>query len=389
LNYQALGDMIHIVHIIPTLGSGGAESMLFRLLLGLSGRKYRHSIITLLESPCVHDLKAVGVDVHCIGMSKRGTLKELLKSMQQISVKLNEMRPDVVQGWMYHANLVALLSAPRHVAVLWGVHHSLDALRKEKFLTVIMICLGAVLSRISKVKGIVYPSGCSRRQHERIGYEKRKSISIPNGYDCVLFDGDNWDKSMSRARFGIRDDEFVVGNFGRYHKVKNHRLLIHAFSLFCKESSCAKLVLAGKGVDLDNSELIALINEFNVMGRVILLGEQSGMPELYAILDLYVLASISEAFPNVLCEAMASRVPVISTRVGDAVQMLGEHGVLLEVNDPILLSNLMISISTAPPDRLRLVKESGRQRVLDRYEISKVCDMYAALFDGVRNPVGH
>src|SRR3546814_2760451 len=96
-----------------------------------------------------------------------------------------------------------------------------------------------------------------------------------------------------------------------------------------------RCVLIGHGMEASNTELSALLNRHGVAGQVILLGRRDDVPYLMNGLDIHVLSSRAEGFPNVVAEAMASGVACVVTDVGDAAMMVDDASVV------------------APPDRKR------------------------------------
>src|SRR5690606_4153365 len=126
-------------------------------------------------------IEALGVPVHALGMSRSIASMARLRFLARL---ITRIRPDIVQGWMYHANLVASVAAAlAHgpASVIWGVRASLDGHENERRSTAAAIRIGAWASRFTD--GIVYNSQTSARQHEMFGYARARTQVIPNGFD--------------------------------------------------------------------------------------------------------------------------------------------------------------------------------------------------------------
>lgn len=369
--------MINVLHVITALGRGGAPTMLYRLVEALPrDAGYEHEIVSLLEKDRFdHDFHRLHVPLHALGTRSWTVAPGAIARLRRL---VGRSRPDVVQGWMYHANVAAALAAARQAPVVWGIHHSLHDLQGEKRLTRAVIRMGPMLAR--RVARIVYCSESGARQHEAIGYPGDRSVFIPNGVDTVVFRPDGETMRAQRACLELPKTAVVIGNAGRYHPMKNHRGLLRAFARIAPRFPEAILVMAGRNIVDTNRRLVADIEEYELGDRVVLLGERSDMPQLLPVFDMYVSSSRAEAFPIVLAEAMASGLPCVTTDVGDSATLVGETGRVTPAGDAAALAEAIGELLALSPERRRALGRQARQRVIERYSLSRVAEAYASLY---------
>ena len=170
-----------LVFMVTGLNTGGAEMMLLKLCSGLDRNRFVPSVISLSDKGVVGPrIEELGIPVYALNMkSSRPSLGGLIRLCKLIST----IRPDLVQGWMYHGNLAASLVVLRGV-VVWGIRQSLYGLDKERTLTRWVIRLGAVMSRFPRA--IIYNSRTSASQHEKFKFDQFKTVVIPNGFDTDI-----------------------------------------------------------------------------------------------------------------------------------------------------------------------------------------------------------
>lgn len=370
-------DPLRVLHVTSGLGLGGAETMLYRLLRSLRGRdEQRHSVLALTSGNCF-DFASIGVPVQSVDLRARRFLATALALRRTIRA----FRPDLVQGWMYHGNITATLFAPSGVPVAWGIHHSLHDLRGDKKATRLLIHFGALLARLPRTRRIVYVSDTSRRHHADFGYPDQKAIVISNGFDCDDFSPDEAQRVLTRRALGVTPDQLLVGSFGRVHPVKDHPTLLRAFARVSAALPNARLVLAGHGATESNGALVEAIESNGLTGRVKLLGARSDMPSLYRALDLYVLSSKSESFPNVLGEASATGVPCVTTAVGDARRIVGPTGRVVPPADAEALALVMREVLELTASDRRSLGEAARAHVVASFGLKAVGTEYSGLYE--------
>lgn len=364
--------MIRIGHIITSLNVGGAETMLHKLVTGTDPARFEHHVITLL--PPGHyqaSVEAHGVRVHSLGLQR---MLPSLGSFLALRRLARQIRPDVWHGWMYHANLAAVLAAEPRTPVVWGIRHSLHRLADEKRLTRALITHGPKLA--GRVARILYNSRASATQHERLGYPAAKTEVIPNGFDGEAFRPDPAARAAVRQELGLAEDTPLVGLVARLDPLKGHGDFLEAAA---RQDPATHFLLAGLGVEALRERVAGL----GLEGRVHLLGPRADAPRLLAALDLFALTSLSEAFPNVLGEAMACGVPAVVTDVGDAAWILRDNGLVVPPGDVAALAAGWRELLARPAAERRELGRRARERILADFSLASVRHRYETMYHQV------
>ena len=203
---------------------------------------------------------------------------------------------------------------------------------------------------------------------------------IPNGYDLSRWQAvDAQTKKLGRERLGLSDNEELIGFVARWNPLKDHANLIQAFAQLLKQRPATKLLLIGEGLEEHNAALKSLLadNNLKIGQQVILLGRRDDVPELMPLLDLHVLSSMAEGFPNVVAEAMACGVPNVVTDVGDAAFIVGDYGwVVPAQNSDALADAIATALDFLSTEQAVDFKLQCRQRVLDNFSLDKMVHAY-------------
>ncbi len=362
--------------------------MLARLLRATDARRFRHAVITLMHGGTLEEeIRALGVPVYHAGLRRGGISLSTPFALARVIGFLRREQPDVVHGWMVHGSLAAqfarpfLSPAPR---VLWAVHHSPDALRREKRLTAALIRFSARLSRRAGAPhGVVYVSHESRAQHEALGYDRARAVVIPNGIDTEHFAPSREHRLALRCELGLPPETLLLGLMGRFHPQKNHAGFLRAAERVLAEHPGAGIVLAGHGMEPGNAALAALMrgNRHALGDRVRLLGERRDMERITAGLDIAVSASAyGEALSLALCEAMACGVPCVTTDVGDHRRLVEGTGVVVAPGDPDALAEGCRSLLLLGREERRALGARARERILRHYALPETARRYEELY---------
>ncbi|MCD6732481.1 MAG: glycosyltransferase [Burkholderiaceae bacterium] len=367
---------MRVVHIITGLDSGGAEAVLHRLCCADTADA--HTVISLVDDGVFgQPLRDAGITVHCLGMPRSRVTVDGLRRLWRL---LRTVRADVVQTWMYHADLlggvVARLAGLRRI--YWGIRNS-DLERGASRLSTIGVArLCALLSRHIPHRIVC----CAQRAaaiHAAMGYDASKVVVIPNGYDLGLFKPDAGARGLLREEWRIPDGTCLLGMVGRFDAQKDHCSLLRALELIHRRGIDFRCVLVGTGMSPDNPTLAGWIEAGNLGGRVHLLGRRKDIPAVMNALDVHILSSrFGEAFPNVLAEAMACGTPCVTTDVGDAAEIVGDTGWVVKPDCPedlaTALGEAIAGVSSRSEWHGRQV--TCRARVEERYSIDRMVAAY-------------
>ena len=141
-----------------------------------------------------------------------------------------------------------------------------------------------------------------------------------------------------------------------------------------------KLILCGNQLTADNAELVELIQYYGLVNDVYLLGQRDDIPEIMSALDIFILPSLSEGFPNVVGEAMACKKYCIVTDVGDSAFLVGDTGAVVEPGNPVAIANSIEQYTKLSEVEKSYYGEKARERVLENFDIKKIVLQFDRLY---------
>ncbi len=365
-----------IVFHVPSLRGGGAERVFVLMASELAGRGQDVTLLTWnAEGPnaalvsskvCVVDLKLAQNGGR---FGKIGTLRGLVRS----TMVIRRLKPDAVYSGPEFANLimtlVLLLSAS--VARFFPTVHAASAMGQNGLGARLAIMLSRLVAwRATKVVGV--SDGVGRDLVAR-GFPADKVITINNPF--LQAEGTHPQSQRWRVDLSTMGDGPVIGSAGSLIAVKDQLTLLRAFAVL-RTKRPARLVIFGEGPLRD--ELVAFAATLGISDRVLLPGYVDNLASCYEALDLFVLTSITEGFGNVLVEAMAVGIPVVSTDAPYGPREIlrdGVFGPLVPVGDHEALADAMERVLERPTDAVLL-----KQRAAD-FSVETIGDRYLALLN--------
>jgi glycosyltransferase involved in cell wall biosynthesis len=381
----AASQKIKLLFIITGLGAGGAEVMLYSLLSTIDRDRFQPAVISLMDRGIYGtQIEQLDIPVYCVEMLAG---KPTLNSARRITELIKQIKPDLIQGWMYHANLAAQFFnffVDRKVPVLWSIHHSLHAISSEKPLTQIIIRFGSWSSKYAAT--VAFVSEKSQAQHQKIGYSQGNSCVIPNGFDTSKFKPSTEIRQKFRQALNIADDTFLIGSVARYHPMKDHANFLQAAKVLLAEYPETKFVMVGTNVDEQNQALTSLIDTLDIGNKVFLLGQRSDIPQITPALDILTSSSAyGEAFPLVIGEAMSCEVPCVVTDIGDSGWIVGDSGKVVPPKNPDALAKAWQEVLTLDSSARINLGKSARTRIVENFSLVSIVDQYEHLYQNTIN----
>jgi glycosyltransferase involved in cell wall biosynthesis len=231
---------------------------------------------------------------------------------------------------------------------------------------------------------------CSTRSaelHSLVGYSKSVTV-VHNCYDEVVFYPDEELRSQARRELHIDSDTFLVGSIARWNVRKDVPNLLEALHLVKAMQLPMRTLLIGRGLDSSNADLLSAVESLGCADSVSMLGHRSDLDMLARALDLHVLPSATEAFPNVVAETMLSGTPNVVTDVGDSALIVGDSGWVVPPRDP---AKLATAIQAAygewkdNPKQWQKRRERARALVVDQFTFEGMAQGYERVWSEVIN----
>mgnify|MGYP006088643293 CR=1 FL=1 len=362
---------IKIIHFITTLGLGGAEKVLFNLLKNNNNKNLTHEIICLNRGGLLkNEFKKIKIKVTCLNLDKN-FITGILNCFYLIR-KIKNKEKTIIQTWLPHADLIGGLISKLcgFHKIIWNIRISNFTKGSFKFKTLLIVLFNGILSNFIPKK-IISCSVAGIKSHIKLGYNKKLFYLIHNGF--------NKQKILKRS-FKL-SKRFTIGIFSRYHEVKNHSYLFRALSILKNKNYKFNLLLLGPNIHTKNKNLLEDIKINNIYKEVIFVKKQGiiDISKYFSYLDLYVLCSKTEGFPNILGEAIMNGIHVLSTDVGDAKFILPSRKNLVHNYDVIKFSkkieNLIKSYSfkenrdfISKKNSLKIHTKFSQQKMVYKYQ---------------------
>jgi glycosyltransferase involved in cell wall biosynthesis len=351
---------LKIVHLVTSLEVGGAQHNMLLGLPNLEPSRYKHILISIMDRMQMkQQFQQAGIEVHTLGLSKKTDIAVALR----LRSLLKSIRPDILHTYLIHGNVLGrIVGRLAGVPTIIGSELTIgQAGRIGRLATKLTNPLTDAVEVNSETggKSIIADLGVP---------ESKIEVVLP-GLDLDAF-GRTDQRSLVRTELGIEDSEHLVLYVGRLRAVKGVEFGIRAFAKALEQNPRLKLALAGEGDQ--RSYLESLSAKLGIENNVKFLGARKDLPNVLSACDSVIMPSLTEGFPRVAIEAMASAKPVIATRVGGTPEAIihNKSGILVPSKDIEAMAEAIVNVANNSELATRL-GSAARERTEQHYSASK------------------
>jgi glycosyltransferase involved in cell wall biosynthesis len=346
---------------------GGAEGMLVRMVTAGERLADEITVVSLLPGGTYADrLRTAGVSVVELDFRAPGGV---CSGLLRLAKLIAESGPDIVQGWMYHGDLAALVALVmsgrrRRTCLIWSIRCSDMDLRHYGVGLRLVVKACTLLSRFPDI--ITANSSSGLQSHLSLGYRPRRAEVIANGVDVDEFKPDAAARAAVRQELGLPADATVLAHLARVDLMKDHEGFLAAMAQLPQ----LRALLIGAGTE-------SLPERSNVMR----LGRRQDVARLLASADFVVSSSrFGEGFSNAIAEGMACGLPAISTEVGDARIIVGDAGIIVPPGNPNALVAAIRALTDEPASARAKRGAEARARIVENFSMARAVRRHAALY---------
>jgi glycosyltransferase involved in cell wall biosynthesis len=355
----------HITLLIRSLECGGAERQLVELAKGLHNSGQKVSVLTFYPGGILEDdLHRAGIPVY--SLDKRGRW-DVLPFAIRLCRAVSRHDTQVLYAFLGISCIMSILVKlvrPR-LRVVWGVRASNMDLGRYDWLARFSYKLECMLSRFADL--IIVNSNAGKTYALANGFPEEKTIVIPNGIDTDRYRPDAVARDTLRAEWNITDKDTLIGLVARLDPMKDHPVFLRAAAKLAPALDNVRFVCVGDGPEPYRSELFDLAERLGLKQKIIWAGARKDMTAVYNAIDILVLSSRTEGFPNVIAEAMACGTPCVATDVGDAAYVIGNSGLIVSPGDSDGLADGILGFINLQTIDRQNSSGNVRNRILDQF----------------------
>lgn len=363
---------VRVCMLITDLNVGGAEKALVHLATGLDRTRWEVSVINLGgEEPLAQVLRSQGFEVRCLNVAKRKPVQAIGRLVRA----LKDLRPDLLQCFMFHANVAGRLAAK-----LAGVRWVMGGLRVAEHQKTWHLVVDRLTNWLS-CGSVCVSDGVKRFSQEYGGLSERRLFVIPNGVNPKIYDDV---EPLEHKELGLKSRDQVALFIGRLDAQKGLPYLMDAVEIVASKKPDWHLVMIGREGS-ESDWFRSRVAESPILKKhVHWLGFRSDVPRFLKSANVLVLPSLWEGMPNVVLEAMACSLAVVGTAVEGTSELVvpGRTGWLVPPESGAALAEALLESANDPA----LTKQygiAGRNRVELYYSTQQTVNSYDELWTQV------
>ncbi|MCM8826813.1 MAG: glycosyltransferase [Candidatus Omnitrophica bacterium] len=352
---------INILYIIWSLGLGGAESVVINLVKGLDKGRF-NPFVCCLNDKGIFAEELEREEIKVIALNKKPGLDfSIIPKMIRL---INTHNIDIVHTHLWGANCWGRVAAVLgRVKIIIATEHSVDVWKPKHY-----FLIDRFLSRFTHK--IVVVSEAVKDFYKSKGIAEEKLEVIYNGINEENFRISGEIREKIRKELGVNDNTKVLGIIGRLVEPKGHKFLFNAMGMLDGKYNL-KVVVVGEGVEKET--LKEMVRSLGLEDKVIFTGFRNDVNNILQSIDILVIPSLREGLPLVMLEAMASGVPVISSKVGGIPEVIinGKNGILIEPANVRELAEA-ISVLVSNNELYQYLSHQAKQSIKAKFTLDRM-----------------
>ncbi len=378
--------MPQVLHLISSLGFFGAENVLVELARELRQSAFSPIVGVFENITNLHlEVKDAAISRNLPVVTFPCKAKVDVKTIFMLRKYLKKQRIDIIHSHGYKSNLYGLVaSVACRPARVTTCHNWLGNDPKMK--------LYAWLDKffLNRFDKVIAVSDTVKQEILNNNISSEKVLKIRNGINLDRFNISKKTENI-RHELNIDQDYMVIGTVGRLSEEKGHIYLLDATEEILKKYPNTVFVFIGDGplnkkLETRAKQIYETVKSKsgNYSNPFIFPGVRKDMPDIYSMMDIFILPSLTEGLPMVLLEAMASRIPVVATRVG-AVPNVIEHnhsGVLIPHSDSQSIASALMDL-LYNREKAKDLANNGRKIVEQEYSSKSMAKKYIDVYKSI------
>lgn len=361
----------------------GAESYVFALLQALDPAAVQASLVSVIRpgqdaTPWIVEARRRKLPLELIEVGSKFGLQDL----HRLRALIRQERADIVHALDHRADVIGLLAARLErvalVNAFFGWTNFSGRFSRGKLYS------WADRKAQARADAVITDSGYMADFVGGAGAARSPVVVVHNGVDIARFDPERTAPDLRRRFFGA-SDVFVFGMVGRVHPVKGQLEFLKAAREIAAIEPRARFLIVGDAPPAwagFKAEVERAIGEMGLAGRAQMTNVPSSeIPAVLANLDVLMAPSFIESFSYSLLEAMSMRLPIITTDVGGAREMMvdEESGLLVPPGDVPALVRAAQRLIADPALRARMGR-AARTRVEERFTLAAMAARTTAIY---------
>ncbi|MEK6281561.1 MAG: glycosyltransferase [Acidobacteriota bacterium] len=364
-----------ILHVITSLGRGGAERQLVNLLSNTDRTRFKHKVAFLRDpDDFASEIRSAECECVCLGARGRTQWVYAAKKLRQI---IKTEKPAIIQSWLYDANISARLVAPfgSTIPIVVSLQsadyapETLAAANLPRRKVGVLRVLDSLSARWIDPVFVACSDFVKESATEHLRLRPSRVEVIYNAVDPKTLVASTSEVDNLRMSLGIPARGFVFLNVGRLDPAKGQAILLKSFQKVADRMPNSYLVVLGRGPLKE--DLIELTDSLGISDKVLFPGTRADVGAFLSLADVFVFPSFFEGLPLALIEAMSKGLPCIVSEI-DTLREVAKHeetALLVEPGSVDQLAEAMLELYANSAKRKvlgdRAQQETNRKFLID------------------------